>query len=182
MLLQCELVRGDGFFLAGGTALGIRLGHRLSEDLDWFTPKRFSAPALAERLKSLSEAPTKVVQQGPHTLRAFYGVLETSFIRYAQIEAKPDLIQVGGRSIPIADVAMAAAMKAGAVYQRGTKREFIDVHALSGLPGWSIGRFIEHATSTPPLSAAELTRALTYFVDVQGCLGDGQARHCGRRP
>jgi hypothetical protein len=149
LLLQCELVRGDGFFLAGGTALGIRLGHRLSEDLDWFTPKRFDAAELAVRLTSSSEAPSKVVQQGPHTLRAYYGVLETSFIRYAQVEAKPELVKLNGRSIPIADVGMAVAMKAGAVYQRGTKRDFIDIHALSGLPGWSIGRFIEHATHSP---------------------------------
>jgi hypothetical protein len=30
LLLQSELLRADGFFLAGGTALGIRLGHRFS--------------------------------------------------------------------------------------------------------------------------------------------------------
>jgi hypothetical protein len=35
--LQAELVRDGGFFLAGGTGLGLRLGHRLSQDLDWFT-------------------------------------------------------------------------------------------------------------------------------------------------
>jgi len=28
-----------GFYLAGGTALGLRLGHRQSRDLDWFRPK-----------------------------------------------------------------------------------------------------------------------------------------------
>jgi hypothetical protein len=89
-------VRDDGFFLAGGTALGIRFGHRLSEALDWFTPKRFDAAELANRLRTSSEVPTKVVQQGPHTLRAYYGVLETSFIRYAQVEAKPELVELAG--------------------------------------------------------------------------------------
>ena len=30
------------FYLAGGTALAIQLGHRLSIDLDWFTGNQFS--------------------------------------------------------------------------------------------------------------------------------------------
>jgi hypothetical protein len=30
-----------GFYLAGGTALAIHYGHRLSVDLDWFTPQSF---------------------------------------------------------------------------------------------------------------------------------------------
>jgi hypothetical protein len=37
--LQADLVREGQFSLAGGTGLGLRLGHRLSDDLDWFTPK-----------------------------------------------------------------------------------------------------------------------------------------------
>jgi hypothetical protein len=40
--LQADLVRDEGFFLAGGVGLAVRLGHRLSADLDWFTPRRFS--------------------------------------------------------------------------------------------------------------------------------------------
>ena len=28
-----------GFYLAGGTALAIHYGHRISVDLDWFTPQ-----------------------------------------------------------------------------------------------------------------------------------------------
>jgi len=56
-------------------------------------------------------------------------------------------------------------MKAGAVYNRGTKRDFIDIHAICSLPGWSVTRFIEHATSALPLSPALVVRALTFFDD-----------------
>ena len=31
-----------GFYLAGGTALAIHLSHRVSVDLDWFTPHSFA--------------------------------------------------------------------------------------------------------------------------------------------
>jgi hypothetical protein len=29
-----------GFYLAGGTAVALHLGHRRSVDLDWFTPEQ----------------------------------------------------------------------------------------------------------------------------------------------
>jgi Nucleotidyl transferase AbiEii toxin, Type IV TA system len=34
--LQGAMVHEQSFFLAGGTGLGLRLGHRLSRDIDWF--------------------------------------------------------------------------------------------------------------------------------------------------
>ena len=52
--LQSGLVRRGGFFLAGGTGLGLRLGHRLSRDIDWFTPRQFDAAELAAQLLALA--------------------------------------------------------------------------------------------------------------------------------
>ncbi len=51
--LQAGLTRQDGFFLAGGTGLALRLRHRFSNDLDWFTPGKFDAKALIVKLKAL---------------------------------------------------------------------------------------------------------------------------------
>ena len=33
-----SLARRAGFYLAGGTAVALRFGHRRSEDFDWFAP------------------------------------------------------------------------------------------------------------------------------------------------
>lgn len=88
--LQAELVREGGFFLAGGTGLGLRLGHRFSDDLDWFTSKPFEPKKLIVKLNSLSDTPTDIVQQGSQTVRAYYGKLETSFIAYSQGPANPE--------------------------------------------------------------------------------------------
>lgn len=167
LLLQSGVARLRGFYLAGGTGLALRLGHRLSADIDWFTAGTFSAPELLADLGSLGEVPTHVNVQDEHTVRAYYGTLETSFIRYAQVLPQPEMLQISGQSVPVADTQLAAAMKAGAIYQRGTKRDFIDVHAITKMPGWSVARFIEVATQKLPLSAAELTRALCYFGDAE---------------
>lgn len=163
--LQAELVREGRFFLAGGTGLGLRLGHRLSEDLDWFTPTPFEAKRLITKLSSLSEKPTDIVQHGAQTVRAYYKKLETSFIAYAQVPARPEQVHVAGVEIPLADIPIIAAMKAAALHDRGARRDFIDVHAIVSLPGWSIARFIEHASRELPLEPKQIALSLTYFAD-----------------
>ena len=35
--VQSAAIREGSFFLAGGTGLAVRLKHRTSRDLDWFT-------------------------------------------------------------------------------------------------------------------------------------------------
>jgi hypothetical protein len=142
--LQAELVREGQFFLAGGTGLGLRLGHRLSDDLDWFTPKHFDASG-----------------------RAYYGDLETSFITYEQIPARPEYLKIGGTTIPVADMEILAAMKAAVVHDRGARRDLIDVHGISTVTDWSVGRFIEHGARQLPLTTKQLAMAVTYFDDAE---------------
>lgn len=165
--LQAEVATSQTFFLAGGTGIALRLDHRLSDDLDWFTSKRFDVPELEQRLEKLPEKPTTTEQHGAHTLRAYYGDLETSFIAYDQVPAKPDLVKVGGVEIALADMEILAAMKAAALHDRGARRDFIDVHAISAEPGWSVGKFIEHATRMLPFQPEQVARALLYFVDAE---------------
>ena len=78
---QAQVVQQEQFFLAGGTGLGVPLGHRVSRDVDWFTARAFDAQDIAHRLAALPQKPSELVIQGPHTLRAYYGSFETSFIR-----------------------------------------------------------------------------------------------------
>lgn len=165
--LQAELVSEGGFFLAGGTGLGLRLGHRFSDDLDWFTPKPFEAKKLIVKLNSLSEKPTDIVQHGAQTIRAYYRKLETSFITYAQVPANPERVEIAGAEIAIADISLLAAMKAAALHDRGARRDFIDVHAIVSLAGWSVARFIEHVRHQLPLQPEQVALSLTYFVDAE---------------
>ena len=76
---------------------------------------------MARALAALAERPTEVTVQGPHTLRAYYGTLETSFIRYTQVVARPEVVTAGQLHIPIADLETIALMKAAALHDRGTR-------------------------------------------------------------
>ncbi len=47
----------SGFYLAGGTALALRLGHRISIDLDFFSTQPFLPPEL---IVQIEKAPRKL--------------------------------------------------------------------------------------------------------------------------
>ena len=171
---QAEVTRAGEFYLAGGNGLALRLGHRKSRDFDWFTPHRFSPGELVVKLKTLSLKPSSFsTKSGAHTVRASYGDLETSFIYYGQSKASPELVSVAKAEIFLADVAQLAAMKAAAVHDRGLRRDFIDIHTICQQPGWSVGRFIEHAARRLPLSPEQVARALTYFADAVDDMPEG---------
>jgi hypothetical protein len=191
--LQADLTRNGQFFLAGGTGLGLRLGHRRSDDIDWFTSRRFETDELKRKLERLSEKPVRIEQNGPHTIRAYYGAkdpLETSFITYRQVEAKPESLVVAGSQILLADIEVMAAMKAAAVHDRGSLRDFVDIHTICQQPGWSVSRFIQHAASKAiPTGASrarsDVLRRCRQAADsrrLQSPLDDGQGRLGQRRP
>jgi hypothetical protein len=165
---QSAAIREGSFFLAGGTGLAVRLKHRTSRDLDWFTAKAFDADSLRRTLEAAPEKPTRIEQAEPHTLRAYYGEVETSFILYRQIQGTAEETTVSKSiSVPLASLELLAGMKAAAVHDRGAKRDFLDIHAICLQPGWSVPRFIEHAARCLPLQPEQVARALTYFEDAE---------------
>lgn len=165
--LQGDLVRTEQFFLAGGTALSLRLGHRISADLDWFTAQKFDEKALLAQLQRLPTKPSQTTHSAPHTVRAYYGNVETSFIHYAQVRGKVQLAKVGTTQVPIAELGLIAAMKAAALHDRGAKRDFVDVHALCRSGGWSVERFIRNAATALPLTPKQVAMSMCYFVDAE---------------
>jgi len=120
----------EGFYLAGGTAVALHLGHRRSVDLDWFTPSALADPLQhADRMRAEGLALTDVeTQRG--TLHARIDGVRVSFIeyRYPLLRGAEPLGDTEARVAALDDL---AAMKLAAVAQRGTRRDFVDVHALA---------------------------------------------------
>lgn len=133
--LACLRVLGPaatdlGFHLAGGTAVALTLGHRRSVDFDWFTPRFPGQPVdLAESLarRGVTLEPSTLAEPTVHGLIAG--------IRVTFLEFRPPLLEplvawpeLGCRLASVADL---AAMKLLTVAQRGTKKDFIDLVAIS---------------------------------------------------
>lgn len=113
-------------YLAGGTALALHLGHRISVDLDFFTGEEFEERVLSIDLHRLSE-----FKEDGVSWRTVWGkVGETKFSLFyykypllAKTHSFMDINILGLKDI--------AAMKVATLGDRGTKRDFIDLYLLS---------------------------------------------------
>lgn len=118
-----------GFYLAGGTALGLHLGHRHSVDFDWFTPAEFSdAESLASQLIK-QHIVWRTTRTAPSTLIGRAGGVSVSAFqyRYALLRQTVSSSEFQCRLASLTDI---AAMKMAAIAQRGAKKDFVDVFAL----------------------------------------------------
>jgi hypothetical protein len=119
-----------GFYLGGGTAVALHRGHRRSVDFDWFASRFPGMPVdLRESLagRGIVLEPTALAEGTVHGRIA--GV-KVSFLEFrpALLEPLVEWPAIGCRLASCPDL---AAMKLLAVAQRGTKKDFIDVHELS---------------------------------------------------
>lgn len=119
----------EGFYLGGGTAVALQLGHRRSVDLDWFTSAQLADPLrLAESLRQ-DKIPFVTGQAERGTLHGRAYRVQLSFFEYAYPLLKP-AFSWKEYGCPIASLADLACMKLAAIAQRGSKKDFVDLYAL----------------------------------------------------
>lgn len=113
------------WYLAGGTALSLQIGHRQSQDLDFFTTQaRFNEIALERRLFATGEWATTLKEEG-----TLYGTLmsaKVSFIAYPFFHPRASMLRLG--HVQILNPQDIAVMKIVAISQRGRKRDFVDLY------------------------------------------------------
>ncbi len=124
-LLQNDgfLVKSD-FYLAGGTALALQLGHRLSIDLDWMSPT-FTQPSLL--LSQLKKFKPTVIQENKGTLDVLINQTKVSFLNY-NYPLVQDLVSY--EKIKLADILDIAAMKLTAISSRGSRKDYVDLYFI----------------------------------------------------
>ena len=115
-----------GYYLAGGTALALQLGHRQSVDFDFFS----NQAAIASKTHQwLEQFPQLILRdRDQHTIHAEVQGIKISFIgnyRYSLIE-KP----VKAESVLLASVLDVALMKLLAITHRATLRDYLDLAAI----------------------------------------------------
>ncbi len=149
------------FYLAGGTACALRLGHRLSYDLDFFTPLSFDQKELSDWMSTHGKF--KLDQIKKDTLLGIFEKTNVSFFtyRYALIGKTEDFDGMAILGEP--DL---AAMKVDAISSRGTKRDFIDLYFLGkNIPLAEALRLYQQKYRRQNLNLAHTMRALAYFTD-----------------
>src|SRR5262249_20627490 len=78
----------EGFYLAGGTAVALHLGHRRSIDLDWFTNEQMADPLRLQEVLAGSKVTLHAVRTAPGTIHGTVQKVNVSFLaqRYPMIE------------------------------------------------------------------------------------------------
>src|SRR3989344_993349 len=155
------------WYLAGGTALALQVGHRSSEDLDFFTrQKEFDVAFLENALTQRGGWETTQTRAG-----TLFGILQgakISFIAYPFFSPSPARLQCGTVRILVPDDIMA--MKVLAISQRGRKRDFVDMYWYCNVRGGSLSETIRRAVTQFPgkeHNVPHFLKSLVYFDDAE---------------
>jgi len=115
------------FYLAGGTALALHLGHRRSRDFDFFRAAPFLPQDLLPRLRPAGDL--SVLQEAAGTLTVALRGVPTSFFHYDYPLLHP--LHESPWSLAVADPHDIAAMKLAALAGRGSRKDFVDLYVYS---------------------------------------------------
>jgi len=150
-------------YLAGGTALALHLGHRISVDLDFFTREELEERVLSADLHRLSE----FKEEGLAWRTVWGRVGETKFslfyYKYPLLSKTHSFMDIN-----LLDVKDIAAMKVAALGDRGTKRDFIDLYFLA--KNYSLDemlRFYNQKYGDLEDKIYHLIRSFDYFEDAE---------------
>lgn len=154
----------SNFYLVGGTALALHLGHRISIDLDFFTEEPFEPSSIIECLKSTYPNHSILLSgQNNNALSLQIEDVKVDFVRYAYPLLNPLMIGEGIRLMSVPDI---AAAKISAITNRGTKKDFFDLYELLEIYSLQeIFDFFEKKFSMP-ISLFHL-KSLNYFEDAE---------------
>lgn len=156
-----EKERLKDFFLAGGTALSLQIGHRKSIDLDFFTLENFSSNEIADSLSDFSNL--EIINSSQNTLLTFIDNVKADFIRHHYPLIKNIKSIDGFRIASIEDI---SAMKLNAINNRGAKKDFYDLYFL--LNEFKLTELIKlFEIKYPAFNRLQLLKSLLYFQDAE---------------
>ena len=125
----------SSFVLYGGTALALQLGHRVSEDFDFFSSAGFDAEWLQARLPFLRDVEPRNaevwVQCKRDTIEAFVKGTKVAFFGGLDtLNRVHDPSLPRGSQVQVASLVDLAGMKMRVIQMRGNWKDYADIHAL----------------------------------------------------
>lgn len=118
---------GRSFYLAGGTALALQIGHRASVDLDFFSPTE-DIPSIRPVLEnSLSSFPNTLADSSWGNLVYLTKSIRVGFYGYGFPLVAP-LVEIEG--LRIASIEDIALMKLDAMLSRAARKDFYDLYFI----------------------------------------------------
>jgi len=151
------------FYLSGGTALSLQLGHRESEDLDFFSQDIFNPQQLERELSRFGQL--SQTELAPGTVNTFLQGVKLQFLEYPYplLESTKAFNQIA-----LSSVLDIACTKLQTIGMRGSKKDFIDLYFL--LERYSLSELFsatEKKYSQVNYSQTHILKSLVYFGDAE---------------
>ncbi len=151
-------------YLAGGTALTLQLGHRISYDLDFFTQEEFDEQALLPEIEKISN-----FQLERLAWRTILGKFKD--VKFSIFYYKYPLLYSAKKfgMINITDTRDIAAMKIAAIASRGTKRDFVDLYFIcrETMSLLDVIRVYDEKYRNLAATEIHIMKSLIYFEDAE---------------
>lgn len=158
-----SILRPTDFYLAGGTALALLEGHRISVDLDFFSASFDQPDELLSMIESEHPSATTTLV-APRTLYLEIDATVVSFFGYGY-PLVAALIEPEKRLVPFASREDVAAMKLAAIASRGSRKDFVDLWWLV-TRHWPFTDSLEfYRSKYTTRDIGHVVRSLVYFDD-----------------
>jgi len=153
----------SSFYLSGGTALSLQLGHRESEDLDFFSQQPFKPELIEQQLLEHGELSETELSQG--TLNTYLNGVKLQFLHYPYRLIKPMVAWNGVRLSSVIDI---ACTKLQTVGMRGSRKDFIDIYfLLKQMPLETLLNYTKEKYAESDYSETHILKSLVYFDDAE---------------
>ena len=154
------------YYLVGGTALSLHIGHRQSEDIDLFTNKEMKKELLLDFIKNKIDKKAHILNNGISIFQLYCpsGRLKIDFVKEPYQNIEPLISTDGIRLIDLNDL---SAMKISAAGTRGTEaKDFVDLYYLLKLI--PINKIIENFKKRFKTdNVLHYVRSAMYFDDIK---------------
>lgn len=117
----------DDFYLAGGTALALQIGHRVSVDFDFFSQNKIPKSLLNKLEQTFDQRRLIVSVNNPDELSLFIGETKITFVRYSFSVIKPFVEYEGIRLLSVEEI---GATKSYVVGRRGDFKDYVDLYYI----------------------------------------------------
>ncbi len=149
------------FYLSGGTALSLQIGHRESEDLDFFCGQDFDPRQVGVALKNFG--PLEETELDKNTLNTYLMGVKLQFLGYPYRLLEPPIDWQGIKLSSVIDIACTKLQTAG---MRGSKKDFIDIYFL--LEKYSLEDLFKALEKKYPeigYNTTHILKSMVYFED-----------------
>jgi hypothetical protein len=160
---ELSCISQEGFYLAGGTALALLIGHRDSIDFDFFRQGDFDTVAFHKKLEQMYGVRLLKVQEEKNTLGYILdNTIKLSFFGY-QYPLVSELVTE--TPVPLANILDIGCMKLSAITSRATNKDYIDLYYI--FKQISFESLLELCRQKlPSLDPLLIKKSLVYFDDI----------------